>query len=680
MTDRYRAGSTKAVRQPFRRDIQGLRAVAIGLVVLYHADIPFLPGGFVGVDVFFVISGFLITNHLLANLDNDGRVQFRDFYARRIRRILPASFVVLVGSLALGTFLLPRLQHEAMLRDAFAAALYFPNLLFARDRTDYLADTTPSLVQHYWSLGVEEQFYLVWPALMFVGFLILGRSKKRLFWMVAGLVVISFAACVYLTFRSQPWAFFSMPTRFWELGVGGLVAFSVGKIVSIPIAVAAGGGWFGLAGILAAGVLFNDQTLFPGYVVALPVLATAAVIFFGTMPTRLGPGSALGARGMVFIGAISYSLYLVHWPLLLLAEQGGGIGTILSPLAKLGLAVAAVPIAYLLYRLVERPFQQSPGIRRRPILVIVSAAALSGLIAVVFAGGMRVAAQTPLDAGRDAAGAAPATLPVFTGYVPNNLQPALRKVSGDNPTIYLDGCHVDNIVTESLGCQYGNADAPIDVVLFGDSHAAQWFPALNALADDGALRLRVETKSACPSVAMSVLLYDAPYVACDEWRASVIAELNEVRPDLIIISNYGHGYALTDVAREAWVDALASTIGQLDEAGVVMVLADTPHFPSMRALCLSAHLDDTEACASSRDDALEAQLASKESEVTIAHGSMYVDLNNYICSDSICGPIIGNTLVYRDANHLTATFAETLSGPLGDAIYGALATVISASG
>ncbi|MBC7853761.1 MAG: acyltransferase, partial [Pirellulaceae bacterium] len=514
-----------------------LRAIAIGLVVLYHADLPFVGGGYVGVDVFFVISGFLITGHLLSSLDRDGRIYLGDFYARRVRRILPAAIVVLLCSVLIGSVLLPKLQQEATLRDAVAAALYVSNIQFARDAMNYLADPTPSLFQHYWSLGVEEQFYLVWPLLLLIGFCLLGRSKKRLFWMVAIVVAVSFAACLYWTGRSQPWAFFSLPTRFWELGVGGLVAFLMSRRVSIPPGVAAAGGWLGLGGIVAAGGLLNEQTLFPGSAAVLPVLATAMLIYCGGTESRFGPGRALSGAAMVFIGTISYSLYLVHWPLLIIAEQAGGTGALLTPLSKLGLLVAAVPIAYLSYRFVERPFQEFDLVARsRPRTILVSALVVTALVGAACLQGMRWAGQNPLDAGRAAASVPTSTSPIFSSYVPSNLYPSLRRASGDNPAIYQNGCHADPNEIESAGCEFGDPTSTTSVALFGDSHAAQWFPALESLALEGDFRLRVDTKSSCPSVAISKLLNDAPYEACDEWRADVIGELNQAKPDLVILS------------------------------------------------------------------------------------------------------------------------------------------------
>ncbi|WP_343212877.1 acyltransferase [Arthrobacter sp. H20] len=302
-----------------------MRAVAVGAVVLYHAGLPVVPGGYVGVDIFFVISGFLITGQLISMLQSRGRIPFGEFYAKRIRRILPASFAVLALTTVASLLVLPPSTRPGALQDAIATALYVPNVLFAAQGADYLAETAPSPFQHYWSLGIEEQFYLFGPLILLLGFIMVRKSIKRLFWVVLAIVVVSLALCVILTSDSQPAAFFLLPTRAWELGVGALAAFALhARLIHLSGRGAAVGSWVGVAGIAVALVVLNSGTVFPGWSALLPVLSTAAIIVCGGSQPAGGAGDLLSRRPLQKIGAWSYSIYLVHWPLLVIPQAALG--------------------------------------------------------------------------------------------------------------------------------------------------------------------------------------------------------------------------------------------------------------------------------------------------------------------------------------------------------------------
>ncbi|MFP7834829.1 acyltransferase family protein [Marisediminicola sp. LYQ134] len=655
-------------RQPFRPDIQGLRGLAVALVVLYHGGLPFLPGGYIGVDVFFVISGFLITNHLLASLDRDGRISFAQFYAKRARRILPASFAVLIASMVAGFMFLPPLARERIFEGAIATALYVPNLFFARTGTDYLAETTPSLFQHYWSLGVEEQFYLIWPAMLALGFLIARRSKRGLFAMVVAFAAVSFAACLVLTTISQPWAFFSLPTRAWELAAGGILAFLINRAASLNPSVSAIMGWVGLGGLIVVGSTFSSATPYPSVMTAIPVALTMLVLIAGAAPARFGPGVVLRTRGIVFVGTISYSLYLVHWPLLVIFEQHDGLGRELPLVMSLGLSLLAVPLAYCCYRWIELP-----GIRgwrlagARPRFTAFAAGALTTAVVASSLFALRATESIDIESDRAATTLTTTETPVFTDFVPTNLSPTLRAASGDNPIIYADGCHADDAQTEPLGCRYGTGTAPVKVALFGDSHSAQWFPALERLAAEGLIDLRVDTKSSCPSVDVEKLYLGNPYVECDKWRWAVIEELNEEAPDVVILSSYSRSDGFENLTASRWANGLDLTLGALTNVGEVAVIRDTPLLGVQPATCLSAQINDAFACGTTREEGLSGQYSDEEAAIVRQRGGKYIDLTDQICGDR-CELITGSTLIYRDSNHLTATFVAGLSDELGSQI------------
>jgi peptidoglycan/LPS O-acetylase OafA/YrhL len=663
----------------FRGDIQGLRAIAVAAVVLYHAGIPFLHGGYVGVDIFFVISGFLITTHLLSSLEREGRINFASFYARRARRILPASFLVLAVTTVVAYFVLPPLQRIGSFQDAIATALYVPNYLFALQGNNYLAESAPSAYQHYWSLGVEEQFYLIWPALLGVTFF-LARSRRTLGFVLGVLVVCSFALCVVLTYRSQPWAFFSLPTRAWELGVGGVAAFAVHgrtRFLSSPWAAVAG--WLGVLGIVASVVMFTESTPFPGFTAALPVLSTALVIVAGVTPTRFGPAKILSLRPMLFIGLISYSLYLVHWPALVLPQAAVGADSPLPLWATIGIALLCVPVAWLLYRFVEDPARSWKWLRgARPRRTLLSALAASLVVVVAAGGGIAVTRTAALTSDRTVEASDPSVPPSVTDFVPKNVRPSLWQVDSDNPAIYTDGCHLSFDQTGGTGCRFGDASAPV-IALYGDSHAAQWFPALLAFAEANGYQVETHTKSSCPSVDVQVLRDGVPYTACDTWRANVIDHLEQNPPEVVLLANFGYA-TLADPNESyttAWEDGLHRTVTRIQEFSTAGLIADTPNMGQTPSLCLSANLTDTAPCARDASDALSAPTRAVEAAVGKETGALMIDLTPYFCT-SVCSPVIGDEIVYRDSHHVTATFSASLAKPLGDQLLAQLPTSSSA--
>ncbi len=665
--------SSATAASRFRPDIQGLRAIAVLAVVANHAAIPGLSGGYAGVDMFFVISGFLITSHLLRGLEADGRVGFARFYARRARRILPASFTVLLLTIAGALIWVPPLLRPKVLGDALATALYVPNYSFAVQGTDYLAETTPSVFQHYWSLGIEEQFYLVWPALLALVFLLRGRRRAVLA-VLAVIVAASFACGVVETYHDQPWAFFSLWTRAWELGAGGVVAVGAGWAGRrLPAWAGAALGWLGLAGILAALLLFDDRTTFPGVAAALPVVATALVVLGGVRDGGAGPGRLLAIRPLQFIGLISYSLYLVHWPVLELAQAAAGYDRPLPLWATAAFGAASVPLAWLLYRFVEDPARRAAWLARaRPRRTLVTTAGATAVIASVAVIALLVTSLLPAGTGPTVARHAPSSPPQATAFVPANLRPSLQQAADDNPSLYADGCEVGFHTTVPHLCSYGGANAP-RIVLFGDSHAAQWFPALQKIADRDGYRLDTETKSGCPSVAVEISRNNAPYDTCDGWRQNVIADLRADPPAAVVLSNYSEAdYTSTVDEQGQWERGLEQTADSLADVTKVLLIADTPDLRISPTVCLSAHPTAANSCGRPASVALDTPGRHVETAAAARSGATIIDLTGYFCTQSWCPPIIGDTLVYRDSHHITATFSAELAGPLGSRMMAAM--------
>jgi peptidoglycan/LPS O-acetylase OafA/YrhL len=352
----------------FRPDIQGLRAIAVMLVVLYHAGVPGINGGYVGVDVFFVLSGFLITDLLLRERSRTGTTSLPRFYARRVRRILPAATIVLLATVFASYYWLGFIRGGSVARDAQWTSVFLANIHFAEQGTNYLNTTLPpSPLQHYWTLGVEEQFYIVWPTLFLLVAVVLPKVGLRL---KLGVVLIlvtcgSFVWSVIETQSNGAWAFYSPLTRAWELSIGALLALFVPLLLGVPHRMGCLTGWLGIAGIVFAAFWLDATTPYPGFAVALPVIATACAVAGGTIASgRGGPESLLKYRPFQVLGAVSFSLYLWHWPLLTIVAQHEGRSLSLG--TSLSLVAVAIALSCITYVVVENPIRYAKRLVAKP--------------------------------------------------------------------------------------------------------------------------------------------------------------------------------------------------------------------------------------------------------------------------------------------------------------------------
>jgi peptidoglycan/LPS O-acetylase OafA/YrhL len=490
----------------FRPDIEGLRAVAVLAVLAFHARIPFLQGGFIGVDAFFVISGYLITGLLLRELRGNGRIELGRFYARRARRLLPAALFVIFATLLASWFVLSPIDFPEAARDGAAASLYVSNYRFALVATDYFAaQSAPSPLLHYWSLGVEEQFYLFWPLLL----LVVARVwAVRRFWVVAmAVAVVSFALSLLITAVDAPWAFYSLPTRAWQLSLGALAALGILALPARwPSVAATAVSAAGLALIGAGVLLITPSTPYPGVAALLPAVGTVLVIVGGER--RGTPVSrALATPVPRWFGRISYSLYLWHWPILILGPivmGGGGLRL------RIGLAAVSIAVAALSTRFIETPFRTGRASRLpsgRALAFAGGSSLAIALAALLVSGSLFSAPVAELP--RPSLPAAgdpqpPLMVPRLAGPIPGDLQPTLLKARDDRGPIGQDTCVTLIIETEPDPCVIGDEKATTTVVLYGDSHAAMWLPALELIASERHWRIVPVIKVACPPFDVSV--------------------------------------------------------------------------------------------------------------------------------------------------------------------------------
>ncbi|MDN5892797.1 MAG: acyltransferase, partial [Nocardioides sp.] len=432
--------------------------------------------------------------------------------------------------------------------------------------------------------------------------------------------------------------------------------------------------WAGLAGLAGIALTFDAGTVFPGWIAALPVLATAAMIIGGAAPGNLHATRVLAVPPLQFLGAISYSLYLVHWPLQVIPHAATFAAPPLPLWQRLALGAVAVPLAWLLYRFVERPVIGWRLLRERRQWLTGLVAAAASLAVIATSGGVALAgAQQTLSSDRTAAPATRDLDPAGTSFVPANIAPQLEEVAEDNPAVYGTGCHNATADADPSGCRVGdNPEAPL-VFLVGDSHAASWFPALEKLANEGKIRLDSNSKNSCLPLETEQVYRGAPYDSCAQWRDGVLERIDQEQPDLVLLAMYNNPELLPDGTgtpkSELWHDGLAATLDRIDGPQVA-VLKDVPTQLRSPDKCLSKHLEHTEVCAVEREDAFKDDLVEAEDAALEEAGpdARRVDFTRYFCNAETCPTVIGNTVVFRDNHHLTRTFSRQMSEPMWEEI------------
>mgnify|MGYP000277006103 FL=1 len=604
--------------------IQGLRALAAILVTVFHARL--LPGGFIGVDIFYVISGYLITGLILREIEKTGTLDLRSFYQRRIKRLLPTSVFVLFVTAIFAWILFPPITRDALGRDLFAAATYISNYLFAWWQNDYQnLNATPSPFIHYWSLAVEEQFYLIWPIFI----LFLARYGKKV--ILGGIAITTLGSLlfsIYLTQVAPIWAFYSLPTRAWELGFGALLLFipeTKKKMRILP--------WLGFFGITFASLNFNENTAFPGKNALIPVIATVVLIAsIKYWPPLFNDLS--NSRVSQWLGAISYPLYLWHWPALVLPSSA--LGRPLRFYERFLCILLTIILAHFTSKYVEEPLRHknlSPRtIYKGAIVTTASSLAVGTLIAF-------------------------STSSIITTKGDISYQFDLVKVM-EKPAVYGDDCHVNYGETKSGFCTFGDKNSSETIVLYGDSHAAQWFPTLEKLAKQRGFKLISLTKSACPAVDANRPDQGAfKQVHCTKWRQNSIERIAKIKPMAVITSSFQYFTPANErVSRATWWrdgqrKLLSDLTGSTDH---LIYISDTPR-----------PLRDIPNCLASRNS--KVCDSTERSRVSIISGFEVLNPTPWLCS-SYCPAIIDGTVAYRDASHISVEMALKLLPQLEEAL------------
>ncbi|SDZ30884.1 Peptidoglycan/LPS O-acetylase OafA/YrhL, contains acyltransferase and SGNH-hydrolase domains [Amycolatopsis xylanica] len=677
-------GSPARPQKPAQRlDIQGLRALAVGLVVFYHLRPTWLPGGFIGVDVFFVISGFLIIGTLTSEIRRTGRLGLLEFYARRLRRLVPAATAVLLVTVAATVLLAPVSRWPDVFREVVSAALNVQNWTLAVLSSDYAhATATASPVQHFWSLAVEEQFYLVIPLILLTSAVLAARKKANparwAFGAVVLVSVVSFAFSVLFTPAHHGAAYFITPTRMWELGIGGLAAIALhrlrlGGLAQLLL------GWIGLAAVVVSAVTLTTEMAFPGWIAAIPTLGTVALLLAGdgNEHTYAEITPYLSVPPLRYIGDISYSLYLWHWPVIVfLLEQSGN--THLSAFQVVVASALSFALAAASKRFIEDPFRK-PKRRRVTYLLGVAMVATSVIVATVpwHFGQAKLDDLAARSALTNKHPGALALSPVEPSPVPTGVpivpDPAIAR--DDFPLLDRPGCATYDFENKLTGsaCGYGNPNATKTVVLLGDSHAAMYSTALaEYVGKHTDWRLKVVVRNGCPFTATAPSEAGIPLTNCADFNQTALESVVALRPNLVITAamspqSYVEDLEWTWPSRSVLVDGYRTVLTRLSEANIpVAVIREIPR-PSLSVPACLQRNPDRAACDTRRQAAFPSEGDPLAEAADGLSGVRIVDMTNWLCDGTSCPAVIGNVVVYRD-NHLTNTYVRTLSGPLAAAL------------
>jgi peptidoglycan/LPS O-acetylase OafA/YrhL len=628
-----------SISRPIRLDIQALRAAAVLMVVFFHLWPNRLPGGFVGVDVFFVISGFLISGSLFSEIADRGRIRFAAFWAKRIRRLLPAALLVIALTTLFSLLFVPAFTRQGYFVEAIASTFYFENWQLAASATNYFA-SQPSPFQHYWSLAVEEQFYLFWPILLgLVAFIAKRKAAAAFGVFIVAASLASFGHSLYLTYTEPNLAYFTTFGRVWEFGLGALIAFAGHRVrlTDLGRTILSLGGF---AAILVCSVWLSEEMPFPGWGALIPALGTAAVILAGlkSLPTWLD--RLYGLRPVAFTGEISYSLYLWHWPLIILLPWVTGYRP--RALELVAVLAATYVLAYLSKRYVEDRFRKMPALTsRKPRLTFALAAAVSAtILAFSLVGGAITTSQMASSTGQT-----------------QTLDRAKNDTADPDHKCMTEAEAIDVKI-----CKYGRIGADYRVLLIGDSHAAMHLGAWQLLAENGGFELNLTYKASC-SFSLEDRSDSARGQTCKQWNLALQDRLAAENPYNLVLASHYTAVRATQIEGQSIAKTVAgfkAAWAPLQARGsTVVAIRDGVNMDKQMRHCWETSVYDASKCSMAVEDAFIADLAQKAA--SSPPGAVTLDFTDLYCQSARCPAMIDGLYVYRDNSHISLAFSQRMA-------------------
>ena len=682
-----------------RKDIQALRALAVGSVVAYHAGLPVFNSGFVGVDIFFVISGYLIIGLLVRERLTTGRISLVTFIGRRARRLIPASTLVLLVTTIFVLLMLPGFAGQRALDDVRSAAFYFANIDFALTGMDYWATQSVGPVVHFWSLGVEEQFYVFFPILLV---LVFAAIKKHVVTTVTVILIVVSAASYSLMMHylntGSLWAFYGPQSRAWEFAIGGIAATFGANRHFKQIAIRRVLIWTGWGLLLYSVIAIDPKADFPSAITLIPVTGAALVLWLGSASDSDDPilHRIYSLSLLQRIGDLSYSTYLWHWPVLyfgaIYLQQPFQGPEKLPAIWALPLILLSLALAAATYKWVENPFRHAAFIKSSGVKSLAFGLSLSLAVSLIaaLASTQQLRQQTEGPAtnlnapeitnvtNTEAVSRIIQELaPKHTAADENRLQPEqITLAQKDFPDSYNDGCHADDDVSSlPENCSFGATNSDVHIFLLGDSRANQFFTPIRNAATQLDAKFTSRTRTGCAVSDVTLRTGEAEYTNCNNWRSEAIAEVLQQKPDLVIMSSATNlrildpetgVRATSDRAKELYISGIQKIVSDFSQAGIkVILIRDTPRFKSSPLDCLSAYLPA--GCRYPVVDSVNDPRFSTEAVKEIPN-VLPVDLTLALCGNQFCETVRGGEVVWRDTHHLTNSYAQLLTPIFSDLI------------